>query len=256
MPYTEQELIMLRIWRDKAAGFRWLHYHSMEYYKKINMRFVHTSILLSTIASASGFSFTGSSSGIGSYVGYGIGGVNVIIGLLNSFQRFGKAAEKTEQHSSVAMQYGMLYRMLDTELRLSSQHQRADLIPFARQEMDRLFGHAPDVPQFILHKYDRIFTNVTNKPELCDSMMSNTTETPKSTNDIFQIFSGISKEPEDSPLLSLKSTGLAPIKINATPVLDIIKVDAATQPPLIPTVLAATPPLQVSDLQPSLPSSQ
>lgn len=193
----------------------------MEYYKKINMRFVHASILLSTIASASGFSFTGSNR-FGEYIGYAIGGVNVVIGLLNSFQRFGKAAEKTEMHGSVAMQYGMLFRLLDTELRLSEQHQRADLIPFARQEMDRLFGHAPNVPQCILDKYDKMFGNVVNKPELCDTMSNNVVETPRTIVEQQQMFANqpfmVGEEDKRQPLIittrkSVANAGLEPIPV-------------------------------------------
>lgn len=142
------------------------------------MRFTHASILLSTVASASSFSFTGTDS-IGTFTGYVIGGLNVVIGLLNSFQRFSKPAEKCESNGAVAMQYGMLFRLLDTELRLSEEHQRTDLIPFARQEMDRLFANSSLIPQHIIDKYTQEFPNAANKPELCDGM-SSSTETPTS----------------------------------------------------------------------------
>jgi hypothetical protein len=69
------------------------------------------------------------------------------------------------------MQYGMLYRLLDTELKLSTHNQRTDLIPFARQEMDRLFVHSSLVPKIIIDKYIREFPNVSHRPELCDDTM-------------------------------------------------------------------------------------
>jgi hypothetical protein len=169
MPYTSDELEMLEDWKDRAMGYRWLHYESMQYFRIINMRFVHASILLSTVASASGFSFTGSDT-FGKGIGYAVGALNVVISLLNSYQRFTKAAEQTELHGSVAMQYGMLHRLLDTELRLSEQHQRTDLIPFARQEMDRLFAHSPSIPEQIINKYMREYPNARSKPELCDEI--------------------------------------------------------------------------------------
>ncbi len=169
MPYTADELDMLEDWKDRAMGYRWLHYESMQYFRIINMRFVHASILLSTVASASGFSFTGSDK-FGKGIGYAVGALNVVISLLNSYQRFTKAAEQTELHGSVAMQYGMLHRLLDTELRLSEQHQRTDLIPFARQEMDRLFAHSPSIPEQIINKYMKEYPNAKSKPELCDEI--------------------------------------------------------------------------------------
>lgn len=183
MPYTKEEIDMLVSWRDRAAGYRWLHHESMQHYKKVNMRFTHASILISTVASASSFSFTGSADKISTYTGYVIGGLNVIIGLLNSFQRFAKPAEKCESNGAVAMQYGMLYRLLDTELRLSEEHQRADLIPFARQEMDRLFAHSSLIPQHIIDKYTLEFPNALHKPELCDGMNANA-ETPTTADNL------------------------------------------------------------------------
>lgn len=184
MTYTPEEIDMLISWRDRAAGYRWLHHESMQYYKKHNMRFVHASILLSTIASASSFSFTGSGD-ISTYTGYAIGGLNVVIGLINSFQRFAKSGEKSEVNGSVAMAYGMLYRLLDTELRLSEEHQRTDLIPFARQEMDRLFANSSMIPQHIIEKYTQEFPNAMHKPELCDSM--NVSETPATLDNLASI---------------------------------------------------------------------
>ena len=184
MPYTPDELEMLDSWKNRAMGYRWLHYESMQYFKVINMRFVHASILLSTIASASGFSFTGSSK-FGAGIGYVVGALNVIIGLLNSYQRFTKAAEQTELHGSVAMQYGMLYRLLDTELRLSEEHQRTDLIPFARQEMDRLFAHSSSLPDKIISKYLAEFPNAKSKPELCDEI--SIVETPLANENLATI---------------------------------------------------------------------
>lgn len=184
MTYTPEEVDMLISWRDRAAGYRWLHHESMQYYKKHNMRFVHASILLSTVASASSFSFTGSGK-ISTYTGYAIGGLNVVIGLINSFQRFAKSGEKSEVNGSVAMAYGMLYRLLDTELRLSEEHQRTDLIPFARQEMDRLFANSSMIPQHVIEKYTEEFPNAMHKPELCDSM--NVSETPASLDKLASI---------------------------------------------------------------------
>jgi hypothetical protein len=184
MPYTPDELEMLDSWKNRAMGYRWLHYESMQHFKVINMRFVHASILLSTVASASGFSFTGSDK-FGKGIGYVVGALNVIIGLLNSYQRFTKAAEQTELHGSVAMQYGMLYRLLDTELRLSEEHQRTDLIPFARQEMDRLFAHSSSLPDKIISKYMAEFPNAKSKPELCDEI--SIVETPLANENLATI---------------------------------------------------------------------
>lgn len=176
--YAESELNLLRTWRDKAGGWRWLHYHSMNLYKKINSRFTYSSIVLSTLAGAGGFSTAGNAGQqqdtiegqVQFYMGYVIGATNVIIGLINSFQRFGKAAEKTELHGSAAMQYAMLYRLLETEINLTDEHRRNDLVSTVRQEMDRLLAQSPSIPQKIVKEYNETFPGMVNKPDVCNGL--------------------------------------------------------------------------------------
>lgn len=176
--YADSELNLLRSWRDKAGGWRWLHYHSMHLYKKINARFTYSSIVLSTLAGAGGFSTAGNAGQqqdtiegqVQFYMGYVIGATNVVIGLINSFQRFGKAAEKTELHGSAAMQYAMLYRLLETEINLTDDHRRNDLVSTVRQEMDRLLAQSPSIPQKIVDEYNKTFPGMLNKPDVCNGL--------------------------------------------------------------------------------------
>ncbi len=178
--YTSDEIRLLRSWKDKVAGSRWLHFRSMHFYKKINSRFVYISIVLSTVAGAGGFTTAGGSSSssntnnfldtIQKYSGYMIGAINVVIGLINSFQRFGKAAEKCEMHSSATMGYAMVYRFLDTELKLSDHHRRDDLIMYTRQEIDRLATTSPDIPECVIREFNRLFPDLPNKPDVCGAL--------------------------------------------------------------------------------------
>lgn len=175
--YSDNELKLLESWKERAGGWRWLHYNAMQHYKNINARFVYSSIVLSTLAGAGGFSTAGSESNMRTtmgqiqfYMGYVIGATNVIIGLINSFQRFGKAAEKTELHASAAMQYSMLYRLIETELNLSDDHRRNDLVVTVRQEMDRLLSQSPAIPQIIIDKFNETFPEMENKPDVCNGL--------------------------------------------------------------------------------------
>lgn len=175
--YSDTELKLLESWKERAGGWRWLHYNAMHHYKTINSRYVYSSIVLSTLAGAGGFSTAGPSDSsttalgrIQFYMGYIIGATNVIIGLINSFQRFGKAAEKTELHASAAMQYSMLYRLIETELNLSAEHRRSDLVMTVRQEMDRLLSQSPSVPQIIIDNFNGAFPNLENKPDICNGL--------------------------------------------------------------------------------------
>jgi hypothetical protein len=171
--YAPQEIDLLKVWKSKAAGWRWLHYKSMSLYKKINSNFTYASIILSTIAGAGGFSTAGAQTKneMEMALGYVFGAINVIIGLINSVQRFGKPAEKTELHASAAMQYAMLYRLLETEISLSDKHRRSDLISTVRTEMDRLLAQSPMIPQKIVDAYNAEFPETINKPDICNGMV-------------------------------------------------------------------------------------
>jgi hypothetical protein len=177
MAYTESERLLLESWKERSGGWRWLHYNAMHHYKNINSRYVYSSIVLSTLAGAGGFSTAGTSDStktimgkVQFYMGYIIGATNVIIGLINSFQRFGKAAEKTELHASAAMQYSMLYRLIETELNLSDEHKRNDLVMTVRQEMDRLLSQSPSIPQTIIDDFNNAFPDMQNKPDICNGL--------------------------------------------------------------------------------------
>jgi len=183
--YASNEIELLKIWKSKAAGWRWLHYKSMALYKKINTNFTYASIILSTVAGAGGFSTAGAQTKnqLEMVLGYIFGGINVVIGLINSVQRFGKPAEKTELHASAAMQYAMLYRLLETEISLSDKHRRSDLIATVRTEMDRLLAQSPMIPQKIVDAYNTEFPHVESKPDICNGMVGekNFNQTPPGT---------------------------------------------------------------------------
>jgi hypothetical protein len=171
------ETTLLESWKEKAGGWRWMHYHSMHHYKRINSRFMHSSIILSTFAGAGGFSTAGQQNSdttvmgkIQFYMGYAISAVNVFIGLINSFQRFGKAAEKTEMHGSAALQYAMLQRLVETELSLAKEHRKSDLITHVRQEMDRLLTLSPPIPSVIVNDFMKTFPDAVYVPDVCNQL--------------------------------------------------------------------------------------
>ncbi len=193
MTYSENEIKLLDSWKEKAGGWRWLHYHSMHHYKNINSRYVYSSIVLSTLAGAGGFSTAGTVDNaktvmgkVQFYMGYIIGATNVIIGLINSFQRFGKAAEKTELHASAAMQYSMLYRLIETELNISEIHQREDLVVVVRQEMDRLLSQSPSIPQKIVDEFNEMFPDVENRPDVCNGLSAITTPSKQLPSEVLR----------------------------------------------------------------------
>ncbi len=200
--YSTNEIELLKSWKEKSGGWRWLHYHSMHHYKNINSRYVYSSIVLSTLAGAGGFSTAGTADStkttmgkVQFYMGYVIGATNVIIGLINSFMRFGKAAEKTELHASAAMQYAMLYRLIETELNLSDDHRRNDLVVTVRQEMDRLLSQSPSIPQKIVDDFNVAFPDCVNKPDVCNGLGGSQVTTSSLPSELITKFMPSSQTP-------------------------------------------------------------
>ena len=83
----EQELI-LKVWAEKAAGYRWLHENSARHYRRLNNRFVYPQIVISTMAGVGGFGTTSSGDKNLNYLGYVIATMNIFTALLSSFQKF------------------------------------------------------------------------------------------------------------------------------------------------------------------------
>jgi hypothetical protein len=68
------------------------------------------------------------------------------------------------------MQYAMLYRLIETELNLSDDHKRNDLVVTVRQEMDRLLSQSPSIPQKIVDEFNTTFPDMVNKPDVCNGL--------------------------------------------------------------------------------------
>jgi len=167
----EQETI-LKIWAEKAAGYRWLHEHSARHYRRLNNRFVYPQIVLSTMAGVGGFGTTSSGNEQLNYFGYIIAGMNIFTALLSSFQKFIMAAEKSETHATIARQFATYYRNISLELSLNPRDRThcLELCKTCRYEYDRLVNAAPNVPQKIINQFKENFPHVKNKPDITNGL--------------------------------------------------------------------------------------
>lgn len=167
----EQEMI-LKIWAEKAAGYRWLHEQSARHYRRLNNRFVYPQIVLSTMAGVGGFGATSSGSTSLNYFGYIIAGMNIFTALLSSFQKFLMAAEKSETHATIARQFAAYYRNISLELSLNPRDRTEclELCKACRNEYDRLMNVAPSVPQKIINQFKTKFPNAKNKPDIANGL--------------------------------------------------------------------------------------
>lgn len=72
----------------------------------------------------------------------------------------------------------MLYRLIETEINLSDDHRRNDLVVTVRQEMDRLLSQSPAVPQKIVDMFNTTFPDIENKPDVCNGLGQPQTSLP------------------------------------------------------------------------------
>ena len=164
---SEQTKILLS-WCQKSAGQRWLHDKSARHYRRINNRFSYASIILSTIAGIGGFSAESTID----WFRYTLASVNIFTGILNSFQKFVRAAEKSEAHMSMAKQFASFVRVISLELSLDPED-REDPPEFLRKcksEYERLSMLAPDIPAKIINNFNRAFPGVKHPPDMCNGM--------------------------------------------------------------------------------------
>lgn len=165
----EQESI-LKIWAEKAAGYRWLHEHSARHYRRLNNKFVYPQIVISTLAGMGGFSIT--SHNYLQFAGYIIAGFNIVTALLTSFQKFIMAAEKSENHATIARQFAAFYRHISLELSLNPRDRTEclELCRLCRTEYDRLMNVAPSVPYKIIIQFKESFPNAKHKPDIANGL--------------------------------------------------------------------------------------
>ena len=174
--WTEQVEKILIGWADKAIVYKWFHYRAAKKYKKLNYGFTIPCVLLSSILASASFSITGEGGLIPDrwkeVAQYIIGGVNIIIGALQTLQNFFKFAQNCESHDSVGKQWFKFYRMITTELNLERNKRKDadDFLKYCRLEYDRLIELSPTVPGYIVEEFKKQFAHVKDLelPDICN----------------------------------------------------------------------------------------
>jgi hypothetical protein len=161
LKWTEQVENIFINWADKAIVYKVLHERSYKKNRLKNYAFTIPCVCLSTILASATFALSGDSSVIPEeymiYAQYGLGGVNIIIGILQTLQNFFKYAQMSEAHDSVSKQWYKLYRIINTELGIARNKRRDadEFMKYARLEFDRLIELSPDIPDEIIQIFKK-----------------------------------------------------------------------------------------------------
>lgn len=157
---------LMQSWGEKAAGNRELHRKASGYWRKFSDRLYLPVILLSTIGGVSNFGAANTEDPV--YWMYAIGTINIVAATLASIVKYYKPDERSQEHASVAKNFGSFYRNMTVELGLSREDRMNsdELTRWAKAEYDRIQKEAPSVPGKILNEYMTIYKDNRNNPDI------------------------------------------------------------------------------------------
>jgi hypothetical protein len=157
---------LLKEWKQKASGYRWLHDHARIHYKRASDLLSYPSIIIASITGVGGFAVINPTSDaqLPEHVRVFqvlFATLNVLGGVLNSIAKFSQSSSLAEKHSEMSTAWSKLYRAIDMELSLDPKHREkdniTDLVRQFRQEYDRLLDQGLDLPTCSILAYQTKF---------------------------------------------------------------------------------------------------
>jgi hypothetical protein len=167
---SEEERI-LASWCDRAQCYEWMHYKAHLKYKSKNAWFTIPVIIISTVTGTANFAQDRFSDDYRPWVVMGVGGANIIAGIITTVYQFLKVSELNEAHKVAALSWGKFCRNLRAELakhpldRVNHEH----FVGMAKEEYDRLIEISPIVPTHIIKEFNKKYGDIDTftKPEVC-----------------------------------------------------------------------------------------
>jgi len=167
---AEEERI-LASWCDRAQCYEWMHYKAHLKYKSKNAWFTIPVIIISTVTGTANFAQDRFGDDYKDWVVMGVGGANIIAGIITTVYQFLKVSELNEAHRVAALSWGKFCRNLRAELakhpldRVNHEH----FVSMAKEEYDRLIEISPIVPTYVIKEFNKKYGQAGNftKPEIC-----------------------------------------------------------------------------------------
>ena len=168
--WNDSEVQLLKKWGEISSSYRLLHDRAFREYQLKSYGLTIPVIILSTLTGTASFSIGSFPIGLQPYVPMVIGGVNIIVGIIQTVSQFLRVNELTESHRVASITYGKLARNITTELSLPPRgrtYNGIDFVQMCRTEMDRLIEQSPIIPMDLLNTFDaaKKFKDIT-KPEV------------------------------------------------------------------------------------------
>lgn len=156
---------LLKAWGEKAAGLRWMHIHSAEYWRKIDTRLNIMGITMSSLISASSLAGSAETFMPQEYIMIMVGMIGLFNVLNQSLQRFYNCSEKAALHDTYARQFGNFHRYISTKMSMSRLDRGSpkQILDYAVSENERLFQESPDPHHTSMTLFKNVFNNQKEK---------------------------------------------------------------------------------------------
>lgn len=172
--WTQKHLDLLEMWAEKSAGYRWLHMKCSNYYKFITNLFAYPIIILSSLVGVGGFAIiTPNPTDYELVLQYIFSGVNILIAILSSCQKFNKCSEYTELHNAAVINYAKFYRQIKLELSVEPEN-RGNAIQFCRNmkdEYDKILTTSPEILPTVIDDFNTKFKHIKHKPDVANGLL-------------------------------------------------------------------------------------
>jgi hypothetical protein len=154
--WNDSEVELLKKWGEIALCYRLLHDRAYREYQQKSYGLTIPVIILSTLSGTASFSISSFPESFQSYAPMVIGGINIIVGIIQTVTQFLRVNEYTESHRVASVTYGKFARNVSTELALppnSRSYNGIDFVQMCRTEMDRMIEQSPIIPLNFLKKF-------------------------------------------------------------------------------------------------------
>lgn len=163
---------LLRTWGEKAAGLRWMHLNSAQYWRFTDQKLNMIGIILSSIVSASSLIGAFESFVAQSYIMAFVGFIGMLNILNQSMLRYYNCTEQAALHETAGRQFGNFQRYINTKLSLSRMERGPPqlVMDYALREHDRLYKeniepHQVSLEAFLDHFREKIEINDFSIPD-------------------------------------------------------------------------------------------
>jgi len=180
----ENEMILVE-WCDIAQCYKWLNFRSYLKYSIIQAWFTIPVIIMSTITGTISFAQSSFTPTQQFYVQFGVGAINIFLGILSTISQYLKITQLTESHRVSSISWDKFSRNIRIELSKPPEERMdaAHFLKICRHEFDRLMEISPIILQEIIDEFKETFQGQENteqrrlyvelrKPDICDTIMS------------------------------------------------------------------------------------